>query len=119
MSPRYDPEGPLPTAEFHILLALLEGAAHGHGIKRDVEERTEGQVTLGPGTLYSAVKRMLERGMIREIEGTPGGSPPDARRRYYEITEQGHEAARTEARRMRALLDTAAERQLDVGWKSA
>ncbi len=64
----------LPTAEFQILLALLEGPAHGHGIRKDVAARTDGEVEMGPGTLYTAIKRMLERGLIRETDERP--APP-------------------------------------------
>jgi DNA-binding PadR family transcriptional regulator len=101
---------PLPHAEFQILLTLLDGESHGHGIKLEVADRTDGQVVLGPGTLYSAIKRMLENGLIEEC------SPPDAdadeRRRYYRITGSGREAAEAEARRMMDLLDVAREKRL-------
>ena len=109
----------LPTAEFQILLALLEGPAHGHGIRKDVAARTDGEVEMGPGTLYTAIKRMLERGLIRETDERPAPSEDDPRRRYYRITGPGEEAARAEARRMARLLDVAADRSLIPDWRGA
>src|SRR5687767_4773628 len=57
-----DPETflPLTPAKFHILLALARGEQHGYAIMLDVEQQTEGRFTLGPGTLYGAIKRLLE-----------------------------------------------------------
>ena len=57
---------PLPSAELHILLALLDAERHGYAIKQEVAERTAGEVQLGPGTLYGAIKRMLASGTIRK-----------------------------------------------------
>ncbi len=48
-----------PTrAEFHVLLALLDGPRHGYGLMRDVGELSGGELQIGPGTLYTAVKRL-------------------------------------------------------------
>ena len=55
---------PLTPAVFHILLALSEGDKHGYGVIVDVRERTAGEVRLGTGTLYTAIKRLLERGLL-------------------------------------------------------
>lgn len=107
---------PLPTAEFQILLSLLDGAGHGHGIKKDVAARTRGQVVMGPGTLYSAIKRMLERGMIAEIAGQSGNASADERRRYYAITDHGRDLAQAEALRMKKLVEEAAAKRLIPGF---
>lgn len=96
----------LPPAEFRILLALLDGAKHGHGIKVDVRERTGGRVDMGPGTLYGAIKRLVGRGWIVEVDD-PAGAPRDDRRRYYAVTPEGRGAATAEADRMRELLSIA------------
>ncbi len=103
----------LPPAEFRILLALLDGPKHGHGIKLDVRHRTEGQVNLGPGTLYGAIKRLVKRGWIFEVE-RPADSE-DERRRYYQITGDGRQAAAREARRMAELIDIARAKALRIG----
>lgn len=95
------PPLPLPVAEFHILVALADGARHGYGIMTDIEERTEGAVRLGPGTLYTALRRMTDRGLVEE--GTPAARE-DPRRVNYRITTLGREAAILEARRMEKCL---------------
>lgn len=100
------PDDAVPPAEFSILLALLDGAKHGHGIKLDVRERTDGRVNLGPGTLYGAIKRLVTRGWLEEVDD-PDGAPRDHRRRYYDLTPVGREAAYSETRRMRELLTIA------------
>lgn len=101
----------LPPAEFRVLLALLDGRKHGHGIKLDVRDRTEGRVDMGPGTLYGAIKRLVRRGWIEEVHAPPEGADDD-RRRYYAITEEGRAAARLEARRMEELLGIARDKAL-------
>ena len=57
----------MSPAEFQILLALADGAKHGHGIKVDVVDRTQGRIHMGPGTLYGAIKRLLRREWIEEM----------------------------------------------------
>lgn len=56
---------PLTPATFHILVTLADGPTHGYAIKRAVEERTHGGVRLGPGTLYAALARMTDAGLVR------------------------------------------------------
>ena len=61
----FDPESllPLPSAAFHILVALAEGDRHGYAIMQDVAARTDGTLKLSPGTLYRSVERMLEHAL--------------------------------------------------------
>ena len=86
---------------FQILLALAEGPAHGYGIRGRVEERTDGAVKLGSGTLYEAVHRLLEQGEIEEVappsDEPASGGPP---RRFYALTERGRSSLRAELLRM-------------------
>jgi len=103
---------PLPSSEFRILLALVDGPAHGYGIMREVEHRSDGQVVIGPGTLYGAIRRMLGRGLIDETADRPGSEADDPRRRYYAITPLGRSVAQAEARRMMDLLGLAGEVEL-------
>lgn len=98
---------PLTPAVFHILLALAQGNRHGYGVITDVRERTAGRIRLGTGTLYTAIKRLLDQGLIDEVaDGT------DDRRRTYRLLPLGSEVARAEAARLQALLGIAAERDL-------
>lgn len=105
------PDDLVPPAEFRILLALADGPKHGHGIRVDVREGTEGAVDLGPGTLYGAIKRLARRGWIDEV-APPPGEEGDGRRRFYRLTEVGRSAARHELSRMTDLMDIAASKDL-------
>jgi DNA-binding PadR family transcriptional regulator len=87
----------------HILLAVAERERHGYAIMQDVEARTEGALRLSAGTLYRAVARMVEQGLIAEV-GRRRAGPDDERRRYYRITKLGTEVARAEVRRLMQLV---------------
>src|SRR5688500_5519599 len=89
----------ISPAEFHILLALAESDLHGYAIMQRVSADTDGDIQLGPGTLYTAVKRLLEASLIREVESRVDPELDDARRRYYRLTAGGRAAAAAEARR--------------------
>jgi DNA-binding PadR family transcriptional regulator len=99
---------PLSPTQFYILLALAGRARHGYGIMQLVKERTEGTVTIGPGTLYSAIDRMIERGWIEETAPTRGPDV-DERRRYYCLTDFGARVAQAEAQRLAATVRDARE----------
>ena len=98
---------PLPTAVFHILVALADRDRHGYSIMQDVAMRTEGKVRLSAGTLYSAIRRMLEQGLIEELRTSPDPANDDERRRYYRLTDLGRAAAAADARRLSDLLSQA------------
>jgi DNA-binding PadR family transcriptional regulator len=109
--PLPDPESflPLPPAMFHIMLALAEGERHGYGIMQEVLRRTDGAVRLSPGTLYGAIKKMVESGWIVETEARPDVSLNDERRRYYRLSGFGERVAHAEANRLSRLVNTARE----------
>jgi DNA-binding PadR family transcriptional regulator len=98
---------PLPTAVFHILIALADRDRHGYAIMQDVAARTDGKVQLSAGTLYSSIRRMLEQGLIDELRESPDPSSTDERRRYYRLTRFGRRVAAAEAERLNALLHQA------------
>ncbi len=89
---------------FHILVALADRDRHGYSIMREIDERTGGSVKLSPSTLYSAIKRLLEEGLIQELEDRPDPANDDERRRYYRLTRAGRRAAMEEARQLEKLL---------------
>jgi DNA-binding PadR family transcriptional regulator len=93
-------------AEFHVLLALLGGSSHGYAVMQDVEELTDGKLRLGPGTLYTAIKRLLTAGLIEESESD------SERRRCYRLTRKGKMVATDEAQRLADLVRTARKRGL-------
>jgi DNA-binding PadR family transcriptional regulator len=91
----------------HILLALAEGTKHGYAIKQDIEQRTDGAICLGPGTLYEAIQRLEESGLIAETEPAAPANGQEAQRRFYRLTERGWSTLRTEVRQLGALVDQA------------
>lgn len=103
---------PLTPAMFHIMLALADRDRHGYDIMREVDERTEGKVRLGPGTLYGSIKRMLSDGLIEELDERPDADLDDERRRYYRLTDFGYRIAVAEAERLAILVKTARTKKL-------
>src|SRR3954447_19781058 len=103
---------PLTPAAFHILLALSGGERHGYAIMREIEASTQGQLRVGPGTLYRSIKQMLAQGLIAEAEERPDPALDDERRRYYRLTGFGQRVAAAEARRLARLVAQARERRL-------
>ncbi len=103
---------PLTPAMFHILLALAGGERHGYGIMQEVATSTQGQMRLGPGTLYRSIKQLLEAGLIAESEERADPALDDERRRYYRLTSFGQRVAQAEAARLARLVRLARERQL-------
>lgn len=98
---------PLPTATFHILLALRDEEKHGYAIMSDIEVLSGGAVKIGPGTMYGSIKRMLAAGLIEESEKRPDPEMDDERRRYYRCTALGARVRAAEAERLRTLLENA------------
>ena len=74
-----------------MLLLLGEGERHGYALKREMAKQTKGKLNPGPGVLYGAINKMLEAGLIVESEERPASHLDDERRRYYRITESGHQ----------------------------
>jgi DNA-binding PadR family transcriptional regulator len=103
---------PLTPAAFHILLALADRERHGYGIMQEVAARTDGNVKLGPGTLYGSIKRMVADGLIEEIEARPDPALDDERRRYYRLTGFGRRVAAAEAKRLHSLVREAQFKKL-------
>ncbi len=103
---------PLPPATFHILLALADGELHGYAIMKGVAARSAGTVRLGPGTLYGALKRLLEAGLVGEGRERADPERGDERRRYYRLTPLGLSVARAEAHRLDALVRAARRKRL-------
>jgi DNA-binding PadR family transcriptional regulator len=103
--PKSDHLTPLSAA---ILFALAGGASHGYAIIKDIEESTNGEMRPRTGSMYLALHRLVEDGLIEET----GGRDDDERRRYYRLTTEGRAAARTEAERMANLVRMASEKKL-------
>ena len=95
---------PLSLHQFHILLALTDHDRHGYAVIRDVEERTGGTLRLGTGTLYTAVARLVELGLIVDT------GRADERRRYYRLTPLGRAVLKAETTRLEAMVRYARSR---------
>lgn len=106
MSATSNPRDLLTPAALQILLSLAGGERHGYGIKRDVEERTSGTLTLGPGTLYEAIHRMEQAGWIARRSGR------DPRRVEYRLTAEGKRRMRAELERLAEIVEFARSREL-------
>lgn len=89
------------------MLALADGAKHGYAIKQDVEQRTDGSIRLGPGTLYEAIQRLEDGGLITESGGDDPANGQEAQRRYYRLTERGWNTLRDEVRHLGLVVDLA------------
>ncbi len=106
---------PITGSAFYILLALADSARHGLGIIADIERRTGGEVSLGPGTLSHAIRKLEATGLIVESPERPAPELDDPRRRYYEITERGRTVVSEEAARLDRLLQVARSKKLLPG----
>ena len=95
---------PLPSATFHILMAVADEDRHGYGIIQDVSASTNGELKLSAGTLYRSIQRMLEQGLLLETRDRPAPEDDDERRRYYRITPFGRTVAKAEANRLMQLV---------------
>jgi DNA-binding PadR family transcriptional regulator len=101
----------LSPQAFHILLALADRKpVHGYAIIQEVRRRTDGEISLTASTLYAAIKRMLDAGLIAETPATgeTGGAP----RRCYRITNAGLRLARADAERLARLVAFARDKRL-------
>lgn len=98
---------PLTPPSLHILLALVDEDRHGLGIADHVQAFTNGRIALGPGTLYGAIKRLLDAGLITDVRDRPRRDDDDPRRRYYRLTTAGRRAVEAEARALAQVVDVA------------
>ena len=110
---------PLTPAVFHILVTLADGEAHGYAMMQGVARRSGGAVRLGPGTLYGAISRLLEEGLIEESEERPDPEMDDTRRRYYRLTRLGGRVLRVETERLAGLVRAARATKAVRGLKPA
>jgi DNA-binding PadR family transcriptional regulator len=106
---------PLRPVEFEILLVLSGADSHGYGIIKEAENRNPDQSPMETGTLYRALRRLTEAGMVEPSGQRPAPDLDDERRRYFSITPFGRAVAAAEARRLSAQVDAARARELLSG----
>jgi len=91
----------LTTTEFHILLALRDTSLHGYQIIKQIDQDTNGVLKLLTGTLYNALKRLVQDDLIEEATSPEG---MDSRRKYYVLTEKGKKTLGLELARYESAL---------------
>ena len=123
---------PLTPVVLHILLALADGrrsaeadeggGRHGYAVAQEVEAMTEGQIRMGPGTLYGSIQRMLTSGLIEEVARGRGvgrsqmaGADDDERRRYYRLSLLGRRVLQLELARLARVVVVARAKHLLAG----
>ena len=107
------PTPPLSRVAVYILLAIGPEERHGYAIMHEVRRITGGAVKLGPGAIYTTIKRLLADGLIEESDDRPDPEVDDQRRRYYRLTALGRAVAATEVRRLDAMVSAARPWALD------
>ena len=101
------PTPPLSRVATYILLAIGPEERHGYAIMHEVGRISGGAIKLGPGAIYTTIKRLLADGLIEESDERPDPELDDQRRRYYRLTALGRSVAATEVRRLDALVSSA------------
>jgi DNA-binding PadR family transcriptional regulator len=99
---------PLTAVSFEILLALADGPRHGYDVMAAIEERTNGRISLNPGTLYRALDRLLQQGLLEAAERRVGTN----NRRVFKLSRLGGRVAAGEARRLADQVSAARVRRL-------
>ena len=97
---------PLTEATFFILLSLSPSPKHGYAIMKEVKMLSKGRIVFSTGTLYGALRRLLEQGWIRRVSD-PEPNPTDRERKAYALTERGRKVLDAEIERLKSLITTA------------
>lgn len=100
---------PLTEATFFILLSLSPAPKHGYAIMKEVKVLSKDRVLFSTGTLYGALRRLLEQGWIKRVND-PEPNPTDRERKAYALTERGRKVLNAEIERLKSLLKTAQQR---------
>jgi len=103
---------PLPDFWLHILLVLGDGPSHGYAIGKRIEERSEGRLNPTTGTLYHALRRLHEEGLVAEAQAPSGDEGQGPSRQYFKITRLGRRVFAVEASRLESLLAAARSSKL-------
>ena len=102
----------MTSSAFYILLSLSAQERHGYEILKDVTLSSAGRIKMGPGILYTTLKRLLEARLIVEVEGRTAADREDSRRRFYRLTHDGRAALASELERMEQALKVARVQRL-------
>lgn len=97
---------------FHILLSLVDEERHGYSVMQEIDQRTDGSLRLRPGSLYWSMSRLLEAGLIEEVDGPGNQDQTDERRRYYRLTDAGSDLLTREAEMWAEITRLAVEKKV-------
>jgi DNA-binding PadR family transcriptional regulator len=97
----------IPRTAFLVMVAIGPEERHGYAIMQEVARITAGATRLGPGGVYTTIRRLLDDGLIEESAERPDGTLDDQRRRYYRLTAVGRAVVAAEAARLESLVDAA------------
>ena len=104
---------PLTETTLYILLSLAPGPRHGYAIMKDVRALSRNRVELSTGTLYSALKRLLDQNWIRRTEDPdPIAAHGGRKRKVYVLTDLGNNILQAEVDRLQSLVSVARGRVL-------
>jgi DNA-binding PadR family transcriptional regulator len=103
---------PLEPHWFQILLALADRDLHGLAVMNDVLERTGGRMRLWPGMLYRNLGRLVDDGLVAEIEAPADAATGGGRPRFFRITPAGRRACAAEAERLAGFVAVARKKRL-------
>lgn len=109
------PELPLSEATFFILLSLSPGPRHGYSIMKDVQALSEDRVKLSTGTLYGALKRLLDQGWVKRVDD-PAPDETQRERKAYALTDRGRRVLGAEIARLNKLVAAARLRAVVQQW---
>ena len=96
---------PVKPSVFLIMMAVAEEPCHGYGIMLDVQRRSGGSVSLGTSHLYRHLKRLLDNGLVEEVDERPAAEDDQRRRCYYRLTEFGRAVVAAEGARLATLVE--------------
>ena len=105
---------PLTETTFFILLSLAPEPKHGYAIMKEVQQVSERRVALSTGTLYGAIKRLLEQGWIQRVDPNKDEKTPAAGRpkKSYSLSDSGRKALKAEIARLETLVHLAQAQSL-------
>jgi DNA-binding PadR family transcriptional regulator len=105
---------PLREPTFYILLSLTDEEKHGYAILKDVEEISDGRVTLSTGTLYEALARLVDQSLIERVTAAADSGEennhPGRPRKAYRLTSRGERVLQAEMARLQSLIVAAQQR---------
>ena len=106
-SPGMQQPPPISRTAFYVLVAIGPEERHGYAIVQEVARITNGATRLGPGGVYTTIRRLLDDGLIVESDERPDPELDDKRRRYYRLTGLGRSVVAAAAERLETLVDAA------------